>query len=105
MYCSNCGKEIEDTARVCMYCGVPSNQGKQTQLSGEDTQTGCLIGGLCFFFPIVGLILYFVWKETKPESSKFAGKWALIGFIVNVVVSIFGGIVGGIIGGMGGGFY
>jgi uncharacterized membrane protein YvbJ len=99
MYCSNCGKEIEDSAHVCMYCGVPTNQKKQSQIISEDNQTGCLIGGLSFFFPIVGLILYFVWKETKPVSAKFAGKWALIGFIVNVVLTILAGIGGGLNGG------
>lgn len=101
MYCSNCGKEIDDLSKHCVYCGVPTNSQNTSSNIQDDNQTGCLIGGLCFFFPIVGLILYLIWKETKPESAKFAGKWALIGFIVNVGLSIFGGIVGGIIGTMG----
>ena len=27
MYCKNCGKEIDDNANVCTYCGTPQGQG------------------------------------------------------------------------------
>ena len=43
---------------------------------------------LAFFIPVVGLILYLVWKDDKPQSSSAAGKFALIGFIVEVVIGI-----------------
>lgn len=26
MYCQNCGKEIDDKATVCVYCGTPVNR-------------------------------------------------------------------------------
>jgi len=41
---------------------------------------------LGFFFPVVGLILYLVWREKLPLRSKSAGKGALIGIIVEVVL-------------------
>lgn len=25
MYCSNCGKQLEDGARFCKYCGAPTS--------------------------------------------------------------------------------
>ena len=40
---------------------------------------------LGFFFPIVGLILFLVWKDQKPLSSKKAGIGALVGVILSVV--------------------
>ena len=43
---------------------------------------------LCFFFPLVGLILFLVWKDTTPLKAKSCGIGALIGFIVSVVLSI-----------------
>lgn len=43
---------------------------------------------LGFFFPLVGLILFLVWKDSKPLSSKKAGIGALVSFILGVVLFI-----------------
>ena len=43
---------------------------------------------LAFFFPVVGLILYLVWKDSTPKRAKAIGKWALISVIVGVVCYI-----------------
>jgi len=43
---------------------------------------------LGFFIPVVGLILYLVWKDQTPLRAKSAGKGALIGVIVQVGVTI-----------------
>lgn len=45
-------------------------------------------GILSFFFPIVGLILFLVWKGETPRKAKSCGIGALIGVIFNIVVSI-----------------
>lgn len=50
--------------------------------------TGCNV--LAFFFPIIGLILYLVWKDETPLKAKAVGKAALIGFIVGIVLSVLG---------------
>lgn len=45
----------------------------------EDKQsTGLNI--LSFLFPIVGWILYFVFKSESPEKAKGCGIWGLVGF-------------------------
>ena len=54
------------------------------------SNSGWLLLG--FFIPIVGLILYLVWKETSPSKAKAAGYGALIGF----VISLCGGLIAGI---------
>ena len=41
-----------------------------------------------FFLPLVGLILFLVWKDDKPKSSKKAGIGALVGFILQLIIVI-----------------
>ena len=46
-------------------------------------------GGLLgFCIPIVGLILFLVWKDNKPKTAKAAGMGALICVIIVVVFYI-----------------
>ena len=45
---------------------------------------------LGFFFPIVGLILFLVWKQSKPKCAKVAGIGALVGVGISVGFSILG---------------
>lgn len=101
-YCSKCGKEIIDEAVICPGCGcaqennVQGNSVPQIKEALSDIQkeawsnSGWLLLG--FFIPIVGLILYLVWKETSPSKAKAAGYGALIGF----VISLCGGLIAGI---------
>lgn len=43
---------------------------------------------LGFFLPVVGLVLYIVWKDQMPLRAKSAGRGALIGTIVAVSVIV-----------------
>lgn len=43
---------------------------------------------LCFCFPIVGLILYCVWRETLPQRAKSAGVGGLLGFVIGLVLVV-----------------
>lgn len=43
---------------------------------------------LGFFLPIVGLILYLVWRDQKPLSAKKAGMGALVSVITGIVLSV-----------------
>lgn len=45
-------------------------------------------GLLCFFFPVVGLILFLVWKDEKPKTAKAAGIGALVGVGAEVILTI-----------------
>lgn len=82
-FCKNCGAQIDDRAVICPKCGV--SQGSQPS---DDDKGGFLWGLLGFCIPIVGLILFLVWKDTKPVTSKAAGKGALASVIVSVVLYI-----------------
>ena len=43
---------------------------------------------LCFCFPIVGLILYCVWREPLPKRAKSAGMGGLLGFIIETILTV-----------------
>ena len=81
MYCKNCGAEIDDQAVVCPKCGVSQ---KQEVVDNGGFGWGLL--GCCI--PLAGLILFLVWKDTKPNSAKAAGIGALVSVIIAVVYYI-----------------
>ncbi len=83
-YCKKCGKEISDYARKCEYCGEPVEVPTQSSNSVEDNG-GFGWGLLGFCIPLVGLILFLVWKDEKPVTAKAAGMGALISVIVYIV--------------------
>jgi len=85
MFCKVCGKEVNDQAVVCVHCGCSLKEEK-TLAPFSTEGAGCFLSGLSFIFPLLGLILYFVWKDSKPQASKDAGKSALWGVIIGIVL-------------------
>lgn len=86
MFCKNCASEIDDRAVICPHCGV-----SQAVDSGG---FGWGLLGCCI--PIVGLVLFLVWKDTKPKSSKAAGIGAVVsvgGFVLMYVLLFLIGIL------------
>lgn len=55
---------------------------------------GFLWGLLGCCIPVVGLILFLVWKDTKPKTAKAAGIGALVSVIVSVVSYILMMVLG-----------
>ena len=94
-FCSHCGAQIEDDAVICVKCGRSVAGGKGVIPEADAPSAGFSV--LSFFIPLVGLILYLIWKDTYPLKAKGCGKWALIGFIVNICVSILYGIIVGVL--------
>ncbi|MBR5233970.1 MAG: zinc-ribbon domain-containing protein [Clostridia bacterium] len=114
MFCTSCGKEFQNDMNFCPYCGTPAagngqntqnyNNGYYQQPYGNGQYYGnqppygynppvpdvpsAGFNALGFFIPIVGLILYLVWKDTTPKRAKAVGKWALISFIIGFVFYI-----------------
>lgn len=89
MFCKNCGKEINNRAVICPHCGVA-----QEQLSTFEDSGSFGWGILGFCLPVVGLILYLVWKDSKPKTSKKAGIGALVSVILAVLLYIFVFVLG-----------
>lgn len=66
-----------------------SQYGQQPYMGQQPADTGSFGWAvLGFFFPIVGLILFLVWKSEKPVSAKQAGMGALVSVISTVVLWI-----------------
>ena len=87
-YCKNCGAQI-DQQTVCPQCGTVQNTTPAVVDNG-----GFWWGALGCCIPIVGLILFLVWKDTKPKTAKSAGTGALvsvgIGIVYYIVMLILG---------------
>ena len=49
-------------------------------------------GVLGAFFPIVGIILFFVWKNTKPKTAKVSIIGAAIGIVLSLIINISTGV-------------
>ncbi len=95
MYCKNCGKEIDNNAYVCPNCGVKvkdelAERREQQAASDFEADSGSKAGWgvLSFFIPIVGLILFLMWKAERPKTASVCGKCALASVIVGVVFMI-----------------
>ena len=88
MYCRYCGKQIEEDARFCPYCGSAQQEERQAPppqqryVDPNDAPSGGF-AVLGFFFPLVGLILFLVWQDTMPRRAKSCGKGALTSVIVS----------------------
>ena len=88
MYCRYCGKQIEEDARFCPYCGSAQQEERQAPpprqryVDPNDAPSGGF-AVLGFFFPVVGLILFLVWQDTMPQRAKSCGKGALTAVIVS----------------------
>lgn len=99
VFCSGCGRELSPDENFCSACGKQRTmhaQGTQPVFQQpvypqmgyvQDAPSGGMTA-LGFFFPIVGLILYLVWKDQTPLKAHSAGKGALIGVIVWTALSI-----------------
>jgi hypothetical protein len=85
-YCAHCGGEVAEEAVICPKCGCAVAAAEP-----DIPSTGMNI--LCFFFPVVGLILYLVWKDKTPLKAKGVGKWAIIGACVSVALGILSSVL------------
>jgi len=99
MYCSKCGKSIPNNSAYCPECGNVAGATAQQPLGFNQNSNGysqpiikdepstlANIASCCF--PIVGLVLYLVWKDTKPQSASAVCKWTIGGFVVGVLIYV-----------------
>lgn len=82
MFCPTCGKELQDNAVVCPYCGCPTNNQPAQPVAAPATSAPMLENGetpgmataalVCaFLFPLLGFILGIVGTvKYKTQSLK-----------------------------------
>lgn len=87
-YCKKCGSVIDDNAAVCESCGA-----SQTETGVADNGgLGWGLLGCCV--PVAGLVLFLVWKDTKPKTAKAAGIGALLSVGIGLLWYIFAFAIG-----------
>lgn len=101
-YCSNCGQQIDDNAIFCSHCGARTN-GDATNGTGfgggfggynpyggfggfggynpygghypvYDTRESTGVAVISFLFWQVGLVLWFLFRRTRPGKARSAAK-------------------------------
>ena len=84
-FCKNCGTQLSDTTTFCPNCGT-TQDAPITPPVVDNGGFGWGLLGCCI--PLVGLILFLVWKDTKPKSAKSAGIGALVSVGVGLLFYI-----------------
>ena len=88
-YCRRCGAPISDGATTCPSCGAYQNNTPYVEDNGV---FGWGLLGCCI--PVVGLVLFLVWKDQKPRTAKAAGIGALVSVIIGILWYLLVAIVG-----------
>ncbi len=94
MYCTKCGAQIKEEAIVCVNCGCAISRNVATQQTTPEQpkkkdEVSVGLGFLAFFFPMIGLTLWLVWKDDFPKKAKPIGICALVSAILFVVGYVF----------------
>ena len=84
-YCSNCGSQISDQERICNFCGAPTSQPNRPVVNDAGGFGWGLLG---FCIPIVGLVLFLVWNQERPNTARALITGAIIGFILEFAMGI-----------------
>lgn len=101
-YCSNCGNELNEGAEFCSKCGSAVAAGSSASIQQSNSENHRVNNGdapsggfafLGFLFPLVGLILYLVWRESFPLKANSCGKGALVSVVIGVVLTIISNII------------
>lgn len=83
--CPHCSKVVDKDALNCPHCKKAIRiQHLSTQYDSGDP----FIALFSFFIPIIGIVLFFYWRKTKPRNAKMAGIGALVFLIIFVILII-----------------
>ena len=111
-FCKNCGAQIDDNAASCPSCGAAQNNYNPNPAPNYNNNynnynpnynpnptpavdnggIGWGLLGCCI--PLVGLILFLVWKDQKPRTAESAGIGALVGVGLGVIYYILVIVIG-----------
>lgn len=98
MLCPKCNANLVNSTTHCPQCGAEINYSGNNEAPIQNNVTidnpSHFAGAVSCCFPIVGLILYFVWKDEKPNSAKVICYWMIGGIVIWVVLYALLFIVG-----------
>lgn len=94
-YCAHCGAELEDGAAECPRCGAACREISGVPPMLEDRSEAGL-NVLSFLAPLVGLILYLIYRGNMPCRARGIKKAGLLGLGLSVLlVACIGVFAGG----------
>lgn len=82
MNCPKCNFQFRTGDLVCTNCGEILSNADVHKLNDKQSIGLCI---LAFFFPIVGIIMYFVMKNDKPIKAKGIGIATLASIIIGAI--------------------
>ncbi|MFW5894837.1 MAG: zinc ribbon domain-containing protein [Bacillota bacterium] len=110
-YCPSCGSKLDKDYTLCPHCGenleeLESNERTYEKerttntyskpvdyrLNGMETFVWGLVG---FFIPLLGLIIYIMWRTEKPEIAGAVGTGALISVVITMLLIMFVATIAG----------
>jgi uncharacterized protein (DUF983 family) len=90
-YCKYCGEEYSKNQLTCPNCGAKLD----TPIDNKQVDGNILWLLVGIIFPIVGFILYLVWKNDRPKDAKYAlvgleimAGLLVFGFVLSIVVGV-----------------
>lgn len=84
--CSECGSACSPEAVKCKKCGAPLTITKKN--THIDDYPLLILNVLSFLIPLLGLVLFLVYKSERPRSAAEYGTSAISGFFFGIVVSV-----------------
>lgn len=82
-FCQNCGAKLPANASACPNYGAPVAAGSPQQAVADRGSFSWAILG--FFIPLVGLILFLIWRKQTPQNANSAGIGALVGLVFTIL--------------------
>ena len=85
-FCRKCGKQIDDAAKACLFCGCPAEGAvpPSTAQTDREANAGELLAA--FLIPIIGAVLYYVYRDSKPTAAEKINKVSIAAFILWLVL-------------------
>ena len=89
MFCRNCGNEIHENAVICTKCGCATGVSliptvaRPAPNPKDRFNFGFFLLG--FLSPMIGLILFLIFRDDFPKRAKGAGIAALVSVLLEVL--------------------
>lgn len=86
MFCPNCGREINNNAEICIYCGCPTRSSIRNNPTAKNKWVALL---LCFFLGYLGVHKFYEGKVLLGFFYLLTfGFWG-IGVFIDFIILLF----------------